>query len=245
MTFAMVPDAAWPSSDQWPWSTTPATGRVGWLGRPSVSDPWGVGSFLSLDRPTCVRCPGPLGSCSPVCPLGALRCVCGVQGHLAPLHRCARVAGRVACAVSWATFLPFTGAPARCVVLCVGCPRSLGLCSPVCPLGVLLCVCGVLGHLAPVHRCAHSVRCLACAVSWATWLLFTGVLAWFVVLRVRCPGPLGSCFLEHGGYPPKSFPIAANGPRFCPTYTYLHAHRSGLGVFTTLGYQWLGIFNMA
>ena len=128
VTFAMVPDAAWPGSDQWPWITAPATGPVGPLGRLSLSDPWGVGSFLSLGRPTCVRCPGPLGSCSPVCPLGALRCVCGVQGHL-----------------------------------------------------------------APVHRCARSVRCFACAVSWATWLLLTGVLAWFVVLRVRCPGPLDSC----------------------------------------------------
>ena len=194
-TFAMVPDAAWPSSDQWPWSTAPATGPVGWLGRPSVSDPWGVGSFLSLDRTTCVRCPGPLGSCSPVCPLGALLCLCGVLGHLAPVHRCARVVGRVACAVSWATFLPFTGAPARCVVLCVGCPRSLGSCSPVCPLGVLLCVCGVLGHLAPVHRCACSVRCVASAVSRATWLLFTGAPIRCVAWLVPCPGPLGSCTL--------------------------------------------------
>ena len=55
VTFAMVPDAAWPGSDQQPWSTAPATGPVGRLGRPSVSDPWGVGSFLSPGRPTCVR----------------------------------------------------------------------------------------------------------------------------------------------------------------------------------------------
>ena len=39
VTFAMVPDAAWPGSDQRPWSTAPATGPVGWLGRPSASDP--------------------------------------------------------------------------------------------------------------------------------------------------------------------------------------------------------------
>ena len=58
VTFAMVPDAAWPGSDQWPWSTAPATGPVGRLGRPSASDPWGIGSFLSLGRPTCVQCPG-------------------------------------------------------------------------------------------------------------------------------------------------------------------------------------------
>ena len=140
-----------------------------------------------------VRCPGPLGSCSPVCSLGALSCVCGVPGHLAVVHRCARSVLCVVCAVSWATWLLFTCVPARCVVLRVRCLEPLGSCSPVCPLGVLCRVCGVLGHLAPVHRCARSVRCLACAVSRATWLLFTGVLARCFVLCVRCPGPLGSC----------------------------------------------------
>ena len=171
VTFAMVPDAAWPGSDQWPWSTAPATGPVGPLGRPSASDPWGVGSFLSLGRPTCVQCPGPLGSCSRVCPRGLLCCVCGVLGHLAPVHRCAR---SLCCSR-------------------VLCPGPVGSRSPVRLLGVLCCVCGVPGHLAPVQRCARSVCCFACAVSWATWLLFTGVPARCVVLRVRCPGPLGSC----------------------------------------------------
>ena len=143
-----------------------------------------------------VQCPGPPGSRSPVCPLGALFRVCGVLGLLAPVHRCARSVCCVACAVSWASWLPFTGVPARCVVLRVRCPGPPGSCSPVCPLGVLCCVCGVLGLLAPVHRCARSVRCFACAASWAswaTWLLFTGVPAGCVVLRVRCPGPPGSC----------------------------------------------------
>ena len=140
-----------------------------------------------------VRCPGPLGSCSPVCPLGVLFCVCGVLGLLAPVHRCARSVCCVACAVSWATWLLFTGVPARCEVSRVRCPGPPGSCSPVCPLGVLCCVCGVLGHLAPVHRCARSVCCVACAGSWATWLLFTGVPARCVVSRVRCPGPPGSC----------------------------------------------------
>ena len=119
----------------------------------------------------CVLCPGPLGSCSPVCPLGALLCVCSVLGHLAPVHRCARSVHCFAFAVSWATWLLFTGVPARCVA----------------------CVCGVLGSLAPVHWCARSVRCFAFAVSWATWLLFTSVPAWCLVLLLRCPGPLGSC----------------------------------------------------
>ena len=120
-------------------------------------------------------CPGQLGSCSPVCLLGVLCCVCGVLGHVAPVQRCARWACGVACAVSRATWLLFTGAPARCVALRVRCPGPLGFCSPVCPLGVLCYVCGVLGHLAPVHRCARSVCCFACAVSRASWLLFTSV----------------------------------------------------------------------
>ena len=140
-----------------------------------------------------VRCPGPLGSCSALCPLGVLCCVCGVLGPLAPVHRCARWVCCVACALSWATFLLFTGLHARCVVLRVRRPGPLGSCSPVCTLGALYCVCGVLVHLTPVHWCARSARCVACGVSLTTWLLFTCVLAWVVVLRVRCPGPLGSC----------------------------------------------------
>ena len=141
----------------------------------------------------CVWCPGPLGSRSPVRPLGVLLRVCGVLGPLAPVHRCAHSVCCFACAVSWASWLLFTGVPAQCVVWRVPCRGPLGSCSPVRPLGVLLCVCGVLGHLAPVHRCARSVCCFACAVFWATWLLFNGVPARCVVLCVRCPGPLGSC----------------------------------------------------
>ena len=76
----MVPDAAWPGSDQWPWSSAPATGLVGRPGRPSASDPRGV------DR--CVLC-----LCCPQC-----MCVCGVLAHSAPVHRCARCV-RFACAV--------------------------------------------------------------------------------------------------------------------------------------------------
>ena len=140
-----------------------------------------------------VRCPGPPGSCSPVCLLAVLFCVCSVLGHLAPVHRCARSVCWVACTVSWASRLLFTGAPARCVVFCVRCPGPPGSCSLVCPLGVLCCVCGVLGPPAPVHRCARSVCCVARAVSWAPRPLFTGVPARCVVLRLRCPGPPGSC----------------------------------------------------
>ena len=174
VTFATVPDAVWPGFDQRTWGTAPAAGPVGQLGRPNAPGPWGFGSFLSLGRPTCAR-------------------VCGVLGHLAPVYRCARLVCCVACAVSWATWLLFTGVPARCVALRVRCPGPLSSCSPVCPSGVLCCVCGVLGHLAPAHRCARSVRWFACAMSWATWLLFSSVPARCVISRVRCPGSLGSC----------------------------------------------------
>ena len=68
------------------------------------------------------------------------------------------------CAVSWAAWLLFTGVPVRFAVLRLRCPAPLGSCSGVCSLGVLCCVCRVLGHLAPVHRCARCLRC-ACAMG--------------------------------------------------------------------------------
>ena len=136
-----------------------------------------------------VRRPGPPGSCSPVCTLCVWCRVYGVLGLPAPVHRCARPVCGVACTVSWAPWLLFTGAHALRVVLCVRCPGPPGSCSPVCTLCVWCCVYGVLGLPAPVHRCARS----ACTVSWAPRLLFTGVHALRVVLRVRCPGPPGSC----------------------------------------------------
>ena len=126
------------------------------------------------------------------------------------------------CGVCLATWLLFTGVPAWFVVSRLRCPGPLGSCSPVCPLGVLCCVCGVLGHLAPVHRCARWACCVACAVSWATWLLFTGAPSWCVVLRVRCPGPLGSCspvcplgVLRYGRL--QNLSTLSHGP----TYTYM------------------------
>ena len=142
-----------------------------------------------------IRRPGPLGSCSPVCTLCVWCCVYGVLGLLAPVHRCARSVCGVACTASWASWLLFTGVHALCVVVLVLCPGPPGSCSPVCTLCLWCCVYGVLGLLAPVHRCARSVRRVACTVSWASWLPFTGVHALCVVLRVRCPGPPGSCSL--------------------------------------------------
>ena len=86
-TFAMVPDAAWPGWDQRPWSNAPATGPVGRPGRPSASDPGGVGrAVLSLCCPWCM-------------------CVCGVLAHVAPVHWCVRCV-RCACAVDGCVPLP-------------------------------------------------------------------------------------------------------------------------------------------
>ena len=158
---------------------------------------WGTWLLLPSVPARCVvlrvRCPGPLGSYLPLRPLRAFLCLCGVLGHLAPVPRCARSVCCGACAVSWDTWLLFTGVQAWFVVLLVRCPGTLDCCSPVCLNGVLCCVCGVLGHLAPVHRCACLVCCVACPVSWATWLLLTGLHAWFVELLVRCPWPLNPC----------------------------------------------------
>ena len=141
----------------------------------------------------CARCPGPPGSCSPLCMLCVWCCVYGVLGLLAPVHRCARSVCGVPCTVSWASWLLFTGVHALCVVFRVRCPGPPGSCSPVCTLCVWWCVYGVLGLVAPVHRCARSVCGVVCTASWASWLLFTGVHALCVVLRVRCSGPPGSC----------------------------------------------------
>ena len=156
-------------------------------------DPWLLFTDAhALRLVLCVRCPGPPGSCSPVCTLCAWCCAYGVLGLLAPVHRCARPACGVVCTVSWASLLLFTGAHALRVVLRVRRPRPAGSCSPVCTLCVWCCVYGVLGLLAPVHRCARPVCGVACTVSWAPWLLFTGAHALRVVLCVRCPGPPGS-----------------------------------------------------
>ena len=126
-----------------------------------------------------VRRPRPPGSCSPLCTLCVWCCVLGFLGLLAPAHRLARSVCGVAGAVSWDAWFLFTGVHALCVLLRARCPRPPGSCSPVClprcavscvrcpgPLGsgspvctpcVRCCMCGVLGLLAPVHRCACSL----------------------------------------------------------------------------------------
>ena len=104
--------------------------------------------------------------------------------------RCARSVCGVACTVSWASWLLFTGVLAPCVVLRVRRPGPPGSCSPPCTPCVRCCV---LGLLAPAPRRARSVCGVAGAVSCAAWFLFSGVHALCVLLRAPCPGPLGSC----------------------------------------------------
>ena len=98
---------------------------------------------------------------------------CHWPGGSAGLPQCVRPMGYwffpvprppYVCAVSWAAGLLFTGVPARFAVVRLRCPGPAGSCSPVCSLGVLCCMCGVLGHWAPVHWCACCVRC-ACAMG--------------------------------------------------------------------------------
>ena len=59
----------------------PCRWPVGSAGLPQCARPMGCW-FFPVPRPpyvcTCVRRPGPLGSFPPVCPLGALSCLCGV-----------------------------------------------------------------------------------------------------------------------------------------------------------------------
>ena len=125
--------------------------------------------------------------------LGVLCCVCRVLGQLASGHRRACSVCCVRCVVSLATLLLLTGVHAWCAVLRARCPGPLGSFSPFRKLCVLCCVCSVLGLFAAIHRCACSLFCVACAVSWANWLLFTGKHAWCVVLCVQYPRPLGGC----------------------------------------------------
>ena len=142
-------------------------------------------------------CPGPAspGRCSgpPVCTLCVWCCVYGVLDPLAPVHQCARSVCGVACSASWASWLLFTTVHALCVVLRVRRPGPPGSCSPLCTPCVWCCVHGFLGLLAPAHRRARSVCGVPGAVSLAAWSPFTGVQARCVLLRARCPGPLGSC----------------------------------------------------
>ena len=111
VTLAMVPDAAWPGSDQRPWGTAR---WVGWVA-PVRRTP---GVWFVVTRPSaalgahvCAVSTAPWRLFTSVPDQRVL--VCGVCGHLALVHRCARPA--------WS---------------CARCAWPLGACSPVCVPGV-------------------------------------------------------------------------------------------------------------
>ena len=209
-----------------------------------VRCPCPLGSCSRVCTPgvLCVHWPWPLCSCSPLCSLGVLCCAFDVLGHLAHVHLYARwlccvvrsaslapwllfsavharssvacavtLATRLlftgvqvrcaVCAVSLATWLLFTGIPARWVVLRVRCLWSLGSRLLVCPLSEFCYAFDVFGHFAPIHRCARSVCCVVRSASLAPWLLFPGMHARCVVLRAQCAWPLG--LLVGGVTPPR------------------------------------------
>ena len=118
-------------------------------------------------------CHGPRCSLAGLGPVPLEYRSCHWPGGSAGLPQCVRPMGcwffpvprpPYVCAVSWAAWLLFIGVPARFAVLRLRCPGPLGSCSLVCSLGVLCCVCDVLGHFAPAHWCARCVRC-ACAMG--------------------------------------------------------------------------------
>ena len=88
--------------------------------------------------------------------------------------------------VSWATWLLFTGVPATCAVLLCGVLGHLAPVHLVYSLRVLCCMRGVLGLLVAVLQCARSACCVAYTLSSASWLPFTGVSAECLELCVVC-----------------------------------------------------------
>ena len=158
----------------------------------------------------------------------------GVLGHLAPVHRCARSVRCVASAVSWATWLLFTGVIPWSIVLCVQCPVPLGSCPPECPLGALCCVCGVLGHLAPVRRCVCAMSCV-----WSAQACVCGCVSARLGVAAGCAlvHPHGGCFVAGRGW-------ACCRARTLPSGRRLFRSRQGLGpllgVHSPFGWRLLG-----
>ena len=116
VSLAMVPDAAWPGSDQRPWGTAR---WVGWVA-PVRRTP---GVWFVVTRPSaalgahvCAVSTAPSRLFTSVRDQRVL--VCGVCGHFALVHRCARPA--------WS---------------CARCAWPLGACSPVCVPGVFRAQC--------------------------------------------------------------------------------------------------------
>ena len=116
VTFVMVPDAARPGSDQWPWSIAHATFPAGRLGSPSASDPW---VWFVVPCPSAAR-----GACARAVSGASWRLFNGVRALCVP------------CAVSMATWRLLTSVRAVC------CMRLLLVASlPPSPLLVVVLLC--------------------------------------------------------------------------------------------------------
>ena len=145
---------------------------------------WLLGAYSPVCAPgaVCVRCQWPLMACSPVHAPRVLwvRCLWPV-GACSPL--CAPSVLCVRC--PW----PLGACSLVCLlgVLCVRCPLQLCACSPVCARG-LLCV----RFSCPLSACLAELRgrCVVCAMSLASWRLFTAVCAWSAVCAVSLASPL-------------------------------------------------------
>ena len=103
-------------------------------------------------------CHGPRCSLAGLGPVALEYRSCHWPGGLAGSPQCVRPMGYwffpvprlpYVCAASWAVGLLFTGVPARFAVVRLRCPGPAGSCSPVCPLGVLSRMCGVLVKVLP------------------------------------------------------------------------------------------------
>ena len=151
--------------------------------------------------------PPPLGGSSGGCPamwsISHHKGYCSRLSTLRPLHPCA-----LSCGAAPLGTRPPPG-------LCTGSPVTVASMAPGDVCHGPRCSLAGLGPVALEYRSCHwpggsagspqHVRLMACwffpvprppyvyAVSWATWLLFTGVPARCVALRLRCPGPLGCC----------------------------------------------------
>ena len=142
-------------------------------------------------------------------------------------------------AVSWVVALLFTGVPARFAVVRLRCPGPAGSCSQVCSLGVLCCMCGLLSHWAPVHRCACCVRC-ACAMGGCVPLPPPLIVVFFYIFsllfffflpvfffffgkkgkektRKRKTGARVHCRHRHGQLVPRCYSVVSSGVcrRYC------------------------------
>ena len=155
-----------------------------------------------------------------LCP-GALRRVYGVLGLLAPVHRCARLVCGVVCAASWASWLLFTDARARCVLLaCFLSPSLILACSSACP-PALSCR-RLLVLVAPLALAFESpsvlVRSFGLSFSSFPWLLSS--LSSLPTSPCSCLSFPPSCLFRSGPSGPGSMCPCAHVPIRLPFFSF-------------------------